>query len=288
MIVNSSDNITAVSWGAVFAGAVGAAALSLALLVLGFAFGLSAISPWSGAGASAAAIGLGGIIWLTFTQLAASGLGGYLAGRLRVRWLDTPADEVYFRDTAHGFLSWAVATLLVATLVTATVGAAVSGGARAVTGVAGSAASGAAGAAGTMVEQAEGDASDMMDYFVDTLMRRGNQPAMQDDAQGAEPRRELTTILARSLPELELSQQDAEYITQLVARETGLSPAQAESRVNEVVSNLREAVATAQQAADDAREAAAWTSGWMFIALLCGAFFASFMAIFGGRQRDLP
>lgn len=287
MIVNSSDNITAVSWGAVFAGAVGAAALSLALLVLGFAFGLSAISPWSGAGASAAAIGLGGIIWLTFTQLAASGLGGYLAGRLRVRWLDTPADEVYFRDTAHGFLSWAVATLLVATLVTATVGSAVSGGARAVAGVAGSAASGAAGAAGTMVEQAEGDASDMMDYFVDTLMRRGNQPAMQDD-QGAEPRRELATILGRSLPELELSQQDAEYITQLVARETGLSPAQAESRVNEVVTNLREAVTTAQQAADEAREAAAWTSGWMFIALLCGAFFASFMAIFGGRQRDLP
>ena len=59
---------------------------------------------------------------LTFTQLAASGMGGYLAGRLRTKWAGIHTDEVYFRDTAHGFLAWAVATLLTATLLTSAVG----------------------------------------------------------------------------------------------------------------------------------------------------------------------
>jgi len=31
---------------------------------------------------------------------------------------------------------------------------------------------------------------------------------------------------------------------------------------------------------------AAWTALWTFVALLCGAFFASLAALLGGRQRD--
>src|SRR3954463_3368311 len=105
-------NTSGVSWGAIFAGAAGAAALSLILLILGTGLGLSSVSPWSDRGAGAAAFGIGTIAWITFTQLAASGLGGYLAGRLRTRWLGVHTDEVYFRDTAHGFLAWAFATVL--------------------------------------------------------------------------------------------------------------------------------------------------------------------------------
>ena len=104
----------AVSWTAVFAGAAGAAALSLILLILGTGLGLSSVSPFTGRGASAATFGASTIVWLTFVQLAASAVGGYLAGRLRTRWASTHVDEVYFRDTAHGFLAWAVATLAVA------------------------------------------------------------------------------------------------------------------------------------------------------------------------------
>src|SRR4051812_9691746 len=105
---------SAVSWGAIFAGAAAAAALSLILLVLGVGLGLSVVSPWSHTDAST--IGTSTIVWIAFVQLAASGLGGYLAGRLRVRWASVHSDEVFFRDTAHGLLSWAVATLFTAAI----------------------------------------------------------------------------------------------------------------------------------------------------------------------------
>ena len=111
-----------VSWGAVFAGALGAAALSLILFLLGTGFGLSSISPWTARGASATTIGIATILWITFTQIAASGIGGYLAGRLRTKWVGVRTDEVYFRDTAHGFLAWAFATLVTAAALTSTIG----------------------------------------------------------------------------------------------------------------------------------------------------------------------
>lgn len=120
-----------VSWAAIFAGATGAAALSLILIVLGFGLGFSAVSPWPGDGATAKQLGISSIVWLALTQIIASGLGGYIAGRLRVKWANLHGDEVYFRDTAHGFLSWAVATLVAAMLVLGAAGNLVGAGASA-------------------------------------------------------------------------------------------------------------------------------------------------------------
>lgn len=148
---------SAVSWPAIIAGATGAAALSLILLILGTGLGLSSVSPWAGQGASAGAMGLSTIAWVSFTQLAAAGMGGYLAGRLRTRWARTHTDEVYFRDTAHGFLAWALATLVTAALLTSTVGAIVSGGAQAASAMAG-------GAAGTTAATAVAGAAKQEDW----------------------------------------------------------------------------------------------------------------------------
>jgi hypothetical protein len=108
----------ATSWAAIAAGAVAAAALSLILLALGTGLGLSAVSPWSYEGASAKSIGIAGAAWLLLMSALASGLGGYLAGRLRAKWIDVDADEAFFRDTAHGFLAWAVATVISAAILT--------------------------------------------------------------------------------------------------------------------------------------------------------------------------
>jgi len=112
----AAEGPPAVSWGAVLAGAAGAAALSLVLLILGTGLGLSVVSPWAQDGVRAATFGAGTIAWITLTQVAASALGGYLAGRLRSRWVGTQHDEVYFRDTAHGFLAWALSSLAAAAL----------------------------------------------------------------------------------------------------------------------------------------------------------------------------
>ena len=138
-----------VCWGAIFAGAAGAAALSLLLLILGVGLGLSSVSPWASEGVSAETFGFSTILWLTFTQLAASGMGGYLAGRLRARWSSVHTDEVYFRDTAHGFLAWSIATLLTAGVLGSAVGTILTGGAKAGAAVAGTAATAVAAAAPT-------------------------------------------------------------------------------------------------------------------------------------------
>ncbi len=108
------SNSSGVSWGAVIAGAFVAAALSLALLALGTGIGMSSISPWANSGASAAKVSGGAIVWFVAMQLIAFSIGGYLAGRLRTKWVNIHTHEVYFRDTAHGFLVWAVGTVITA------------------------------------------------------------------------------------------------------------------------------------------------------------------------------
>lgn len=111
-----------ISWGAIFAGALAAAALTIILSVLGSGLGMAIVSPWSTAGVSATTFGISAILWLSITQIAASGMGGFLAGRLRVRWEGLHSDEVYFRDTAHGFLTWAIALVVTVSLFASVLG----------------------------------------------------------------------------------------------------------------------------------------------------------------------
>ncbi|WP_285309801.1 hypothetical protein [Stenotrophomonas maltophilia] len=308
---------SAVSWGAIFAGATAAAALSLILLILGVGLGLSSVSPWSFEGVSKETFGWSSIIWLTFTALAASGLGGYLAGRLRTKWTQIHGDETYFRDTAHGFVSWAVATLLTAGLLTSAIGGVLGAGAKVAGAAAGAAAStasvAAAGAGSTAAAAPEGD----LNYWVDSLFRSTTSagptapaappPGAPMDPNAAPPprpmpgngpmgdrrevRAEVNRIIGNSLQGDGLDPDDTQYLAQLIARETGMSPAEAQARVTDVQTRMRAALEkarkTAKQAADDARKATAYAALWLFITLLIGAFFASLSATWGGRRRDL-
>ncbi|WP_223526261.1 hypothetical protein [Pseudomonas sp. BF-B-26] len=282
--LEETSTLSGVSWGAIFAGAAAAAALSLILVLLGFGLGFSAVSPWANEGVSAKGLGISTIVWLAATQIVASGLGGYIAGRLRVKWAYMHGDEVYFRDTAHGFLAWCVATLVTATLVVGSVSSIVSGGVQAGASVVGGAASAATQAAGTAVGNTD---SDPYGYFVDSLFRDDRPAAVSDDAV----RGTVTRIFVRSLSNGgQLAAEDRIYLAQLVAQRTNLTQADTERRVDEVYARTQKAVAdaklAAQQAADTAAKVAAWTSLWMFIALLIGAFCASLAATFGGRRRD--
>src|SRR5450830_1029014 len=170
---NAREHASAVSWGAIVAGAAAAAALTLIMLMLGIGLGLSSVSPWAHHGVSAATFGVSAILWITFSQIVASGMGGYLAGRLRTKWVAVHTDEVYFRDTAHGFLAWAVASLATAALLTSVIGSIVSGGIQAGASVAGSAATtaAAAAAAGSEMRRSSGNGGPM-GYFVDSLFRK--------------------------------------------------------------------------------------------------------------------
>ena len=110
-----ADAQSGVSWAAIAAGAVATAALTLLLVSFGAGLGLSAISPWSDSGVSASTFKVGTGIYLIIIGVMSSAVGGYLAGRLRTKWVGVHTDEVFFRDTAHGFLAWAFATLISAT-----------------------------------------------------------------------------------------------------------------------------------------------------------------------------
>ena len=263
-ILKTEAQSSGVSWAAVIGGAFVAAALSLILLALGAGLGLSSVSPWSNVGASAATIGTAAIAWLIFMQVVSSSMGGYLAGRLRTKWANVHTDEVYFRDTAHGFLAWAVALVVTAAFLTS-----------AATYMVGGAASSAAGGIATG-GHADGREFDSNGYFVDTLFR---SESVKPDSNGAPVLGEVGRIFAKSLPQGDLPAADKSYLARLVAARTGLSQPDAEKRVSDVF-------AGAQQAADTARQAVAHALLWIFLALLMGAFCASFAATIGGRQRD--
>ena len=245
-----------VSWGAVIAGAFVAAALSLIMLALGAGFGLSAVSPWSNVGASASTVGTVAIIWLVVMQIIASAMGGYLAGRLRTRWQSIHNDEVHFRDTANGFVAWAVGVVLTISFL-ATAATIMAGGTV---------------KAGEDARGASLPGQDPTAYFVDRLFRSDHSGAGDPSLQA-----EAARIFAHSLREVPAP--DAAYLAQLVAARTGLSPNDAEKRVSQTIADAR-------QTEDELRKATAHILLWIFIALLTGAFCASYAATIGGRQRD--
>jgi hypothetical protein len=288
---------SAVSWGAIAAGGAAAAALSLILLILGVGLGLSSVSPWSSEGMQTATFGFSTIVWLTLTQLLASALGGYLAGRLRTRWQGAQDDEVYFRDTAHGFLAWAVASLATAALLTSSIAAILGGGVQAGAAAIGGAGAVTARAAGAQMSTATDGAP--MAYFIDSLFRRDlNAPGANtaDTASGSAVRTnpsalgEASRIFMHASRSAPLPTEDLRYVGQLVAQRTGLSQAEAEQRVNatyaKAQARLNEAELAAREAADQARKVSAYGALWLFVSLLVGAFVASWAATFGGHQRD--
>src|ERR1700734_3041749 len=128
--------IPAASWGAILAGAVVAVSVSLVLVTLGAGLGFASVSPWSDRGLSASAFTVASTIWLIVTQWLSAAAGGYISGRLRHRWLATHTHEGFFRDTAHGLITWAVATLFILAILAGSMASLLGGGARAIGGVA--------------------------------------------------------------------------------------------------------------------------------------------------------
>jgi hypothetical protein len=259
-------NRSAVSWAAVIAGAIATAATSSVLLALGAGLGLALMSPWPGAGVSVTTFTVTTAIALIVVQWLASALGGYLTGRLRSKWVNTHTHEVFFRDTAHGLLMWALATVIGAVLLGSVVTSSLDSGARAV----GSAASGAASAS-----------SSVNAYDVDTLFRSSHPEASAaaSDTTPTNTSSEATRILAHAVAANQMSAADRGYLAQLVATRTGLSQQQAEERVDSVMLQVR-------QSADEARKASASASIYLALSMLVGALIAGAAAAMGGQVRD--
>jgi hypothetical protein len=290
---------TAVSWGAILAGAVAAIAFSIMLLALGSGLGFAAISPWANRGASAATFAISGAIWLIVTQWLSSALGGYLAGRLRHRWLATHQHEVFFRDTAHGLITWSVATLTVVLLASASLGSLGSGAARSGATTAGFGSRGGMESAPSLMMNARPGAGAGVDesmYGADRLFRVAPNHAAPTSPTGMAPagtapeapnyRMEAVHIAATAASAGDVSEEDRSYLASLVAARTGITLDDAQKRVDAFVAHVKEVAARAKAAADEARKAAAQAAIYTALAMLMGAFIASVAAAIGGRLRD--
>lgn len=276
---------SAVSWSAVIAGAVIAAAISAMLVIGGSGLGFLSMSPWHNAGASASTLAVGSIVWLFVTQIIAYGLAGYVTGRLRTKWTGIHDDEIYFRDTAHGFLVWALSAVASVIVLGSAMTSVVSGTAKA--GV--TLAAGSAGAAAAFVGQSgQGiGGSVSLDYFTDALLRP-NDPTAASNQTDIRP--ETSRVLARAVVTGEMSDADRSYLVKVIAQHAGIDENTASQRLDQVKGQARQAIEQAEQktraAADAARKAAAAFAVWAFASLLAGAFVASLCATIGGRTRD--
>ncbi len=263
---------SAIAWAPVIAGGVTATAITFILLELGAGLGFAVASPWREGNPSAGSLAVMSLIWLVITQWVASGMGGYLTGRLRTRWVDTHRHEVFFRDTAHGFLSWGVATVIVVGVLASAASSIVGGGVQATA----SAVGGMAQAAAPAI------ASQAQDYTTDVLFRR-NQP--DANAPVADQRTEAGRILAQAATG-DLPSADRTYLAQLVAARAGIPADEAQRRVDEAAAQTKRAAEAAKQAAEAARKAAATVAILTALSMLIGAFIASVAAAIGGQQRD--
>jgi hypothetical protein len=256
-------SVPGVSWAAVLAGAVASLALTLVLISFGTGMGFSVVSPWGNSGVSATTFKIGTGLYFIVMAMISSAIGGYLAGRLRTKWVGVQTTEVHFRDTAHGFLAWAAASVL-GTVLLASPASSLIGGTL----------SGATQAAANSAQ------SSPMDAYVDRLLRSDNPPSAQGQQNPSDARGEMVRLFTSSFHNgNDLNPADRTYVTKVVSTRTGLSQAEAEKRVNDVVTQVKADL-------DAARKAAMQIAIWLTLSLFIGAFSASLAATEGGGLRD--
>jgi hypothetical protein len=248
----------AASWRAILAGAVASAAITFIVLSFGVGLGLSVVSPWGSSGVSVTTFKIGTGLFLIVIAIFSSSIGGYLAGRLRTKWTGVHTDEVYFRDTAHGFLSWAVATVVGLGILAAPASSLLGNSGR--------------GAANLAVQSVRAD------NYVDLLLRSDAAQQQQGDGRAAGGRGELVRLVSSST-DGDMNPTDRAYVAKVVASRTGLSQADAEKRVSEVIIQAKTDL-------DNARKAAEQLAFWLTASLAIGAFCASLAATEGGAIRD--
>jgi hypothetical protein len=256
-----------ISWSAIVAGAISTIVISLMLLAFGFGMGLSAMSPWPSLGLSLTSFAVASAIWLLIVQWASAAFGGYMTGRLRKKWTATHSNEVFFRDTAHGFLAWAAATIFSLVALSSAAGALMHAG----TAVASSTESGASASAAAP-----------QTYYVDKMLRAApNAPSVDESI-----RAQVGRILALGLADGQLTADDHAYLIDLVSTRDALPRPAAQQRVDDTFAAAKQTEDKLRAAAETARKASARLSFYIFFSMVIGAFIACVAAAIGGSQRD--
>jgi hypothetical protein len=243
-------------WTPVIAGALAATALSLILVTFAATIGLGVSSTAPTWRDASVALWLLSGLYLILQAVLSFGFGGYIAGRARQPLVAIEPEEVESRDGLHGLAVWALAVVLGAALAALIGAAAVSRSAPS--------------SANTSA------AEPVLSYELDRLYRAPRRPANVDlSSERAEAGRILLTASGHE----GVSAEDRTYLIQQVAAVTGLAPADAERRVDSVISNAKTALTRSRRSTI----ILAFSLG---ASLLLGAAAAWAGASTGGRHRD--
>ena len=247
-----------VHWTPVIAGALVASALSLVLIAFGTSLGLSVASTaptWRDTSPTLTVISG---LYLLLTAIVSFGFGGYIAGRLRSSW-DAALHREFaeFRDGTHGLVAWAlavvisgvVAAVIAATLTSRTVPAA------------------------TTPTANTGEA--LIAYDLDRLFRSERR----DQGNLQYSRAEASRILLAATSRAGMKPDDRDYLTRLVASQTGIAQPDANHRVDE-------AIAASSLAIKRVRQSAVILGFSIAVSLLLGAAAAWYAAVLGAEHRD--
>ena len=266
------DQSSYVDWAAIIAGIVLATAISVVLISFGSAVGLNFLDFGYGTGVNPIVVGIVAASWFLWVQISSFMAGGYLTGRLRRRHFDANEDESDLRDGAHGLLVWAGAAVLGSIIAIGGIGAAAS--------TVGNVAATATNAASNVAE-GTADNLDPNAYFIDTMFR-SNQPV-----EAAVARDEAGRIFTQAaLNDGTFAEADRTYLANIVAANTGIAPAEAQTRVDQAIANVEAARQDAIEAARIARNTAIISAFLLAASLLISAIGAFWSAQKGGNHRD--
>jgi hypothetical protein len=244
-------------WTPIVVGALTATALSSILITFAATVGLgvsSAAPTWRDA---SWALWLLSGIYLILQALISFGCGGYVAGRTQAPAGFGSTEEVERRDGFHGIAAWALAVVLSA-LLAAFIGMAAS-------------------RPSTLATPPSAAEPSVLSYEIDQLFRAGrNRPANIDLTPA---RAEAGRILLTSSSHSGITTEDRSYLIQMVSGATGLTGADAERRVDNVISDSRKAIGRA-------RASTIILAFSIATALLLAAAAAWAGAEAGGRHRD--
>ncbi len=267
-----------ISWGAVLAGAAIVIAVQVSLSLLGFGIGLSTVDLAAGDTPQATSFGLGAGIWWVISNLVALVVGGYVAARLS--GMPLRGDGII-----HGVLTWAVTLLITIYLLTTGVGSIVGGAFN----VVGDTLSGVGQGVAKAVPQAAdaaGVSVDQIKQQAQQLLRPEQPGALNADQAQSELVADLGKMATGSQQE---AQQAREQAVAIVAQQVGISPDQANQRIDQLEAEAKQkadqAKAAATQAADSTASAASSASIWAFIAFVLGAAAGAWGGSMGTRNR---
>ncbi len=280
---------TGVAWPAVIGGAIAATAISLLLLFLGAGVGLSTASPLLTPGAAADTSIMGTpvktIVWLVAMQIIASGFGGYLTGRLRTKWINLNKSEIFFRDTANGFLSWAVATIIAAVLFASAASLVINSSIRTMSAAIVPMFEEGGNMANTSIPVSIEGLLGPNSYLIAGLFRSDSLGAIGGESS-VDAREEASNIVINGIRSGGMSDTDRTLLAQIVMAQTGISQGEAISRVDDTTAQITKSTTDARQTIDAAMKVSSYFAFVVCISMLVGAFVASYSAALGGKHRD--